>query len=629
MSVLLCRLLLFSVDIPEYTQIIAQKMQLEEKMEQQVNEILVRLLGPNKAKVIITITPNVERSKTEIEMWAQKGTKGKPGRKGVTGIGVTGGAGKTTPSTTKIKEVLPGIPLKKDLIERASITTATEEKTPQQESQGLRKSVESIIKLPPTFIKKITAIIVIDRKVNDAVVATIESLVTDVLGIKKKRGDKLIIKKVRFVSGKSFWRIFGTWQFFIIFLILFALGILALFLFGPFKGFMKNLLDVIRGFLPGAASVSNVSSMEENEEETEEEKQIPEIPKEVSLEEEPSQGGEEEMPFEPFKFVQKANLKKLLYLIKDEKPQTIATIIDFLSPPQAAKVVAALPPEIRAEVALEVIKMRTVSKDRIAQIAELIKQKIDYVGGGIDKFTELLDLMDDESREIVLKSIEEKYPNVVDKLKERVFTFEQIVDLDDAVVRIIVENIETSTLAIALRKANEKVKDKIIHNMPEEAIAVLKEEMEFGKPATDQNIFDAQLKIVETIKRLESEGRIAIRKGLEVSGLDEDEINREERINLLKELEQMSSSKVTDNEKAFQFYNAGIDYYKAGKYEEAISEFKKSLEYNDSIWQTYQYIGSCYYTLGNEKDAFDFYKKALEINPDNKELSNWLKTHTK
>jgi len=254
---------------------------------------------------------------------------------------------------------------------------------------------------------------------------------------------------------------------------------------------------------------------------------------------------------------------------------------------------------------------------------------------------EIFDRLDKNLRENILGALEKKNPELAKKIKDLTFSFEQIATIDNHTMRIILGEIETSDLAIALRRTSEEVKSKIMENMSAGGAVLLKEEMEFGKPTTVQAIEEQQQKIVDLILRLEREGKIELkgrkRRGeierieelQDIKKIIEEEIIKkrieEETGEVVETTTESKESEKTDNEKAFEHYNAGMEASKAGRYEEAIVEFKKSLQYNDKIWQTYQYLGSCYYNRGMEQEAIRAYKKALELNPDNRELSEWLK----
>jgi tetratricopeptide (TPR) repeat protein len=312
--------------------------------------------------------------------------------------------------------------------------------------------------------------------------------------------------------------------------------------------------------------------------------------------------------------------------------------LSYLTPDQSAKVFSSLSPELQLQVAMNLLTVKEMDEQIVNSIERRLREKIDLLKGGVDDFVEIFNRLDKDSRENILNGLEKKNPKLAEKIKDLTFSFEQIATIDNPTLRIILGEINTSDLAIALRKASEEVKSKIMENMSAGGAVLLKEEMEFGKPVTQQVIEQEQQKIVDLILRMEREGKIELkgRKRIgEIEKIEElQDIKKiiEEEI-IRKKLEQepgevaeaTTKSEKTDNEKAFEHYNAGMEASQAGRYEEAIREFKKSLQYNDKIWQTYQYLGSCYYIQGMEEEAVQAYTKALELNPDNQELSEWLK----
>ena len=615
----------------EYSEVVATQLMVEKTLEERVQSVLTKILGPNKARVVIAIEPNVERSMTEIETWAEQQSKEEEEK----------GKGKDKKPATppRVKELLPGITLKKSVLEREEeVAPTTEEK---KEAAGMKRRVESIIKVPPSFIKRITTTLIIDRKVPDALVETVESVVTDLLNLEPKRGDRLIIRKVSFIPATPWWSFFFKPQTYWVMIGILLTVTLFMFLFGPLKNFFQNLLNTMKELKGSRTEIESASSSAMG---------AGMAPGVVTLGEglpqkvegratEEVEGEEGEIP-QTFRFVKESNLKRLLYLIKNEPPEGMALILSYLTPEQAAKVLCSLSPELQLKVALNLTTVKQMDEEIVNRVEKNIREKIDLLKGGVDDFVEIFDRLDKTTRENILKALEKKNPKLAKKILDLTFSFDQIVKIDNSQLRIILGETSTDDLAIALRRASEEVKSKIMENMSAGGAALLKEEMEFGKPVTVQAIEEQQQKIVDLIIKLEREGKIEL-KGRKRRGeiekieelqdikkiVEEETIKKrlgEEPGETLQAITKGKGSEKTDNEKAFEHYNAGMEASQAGRYEEAIREFNKSLQYNDRIWQTYQYLGSCYYNQGMEEEAVQAYKKALELNPDNRELSEWL-----
>jgi tetratricopeptide (TPR) repeat protein len=616
----------------EYPEMVATQLTVERNLEERVQSVLNKILGPNRARVIISVEPNIERSMTEIETWAEQKSKEEEGKEKLK-------EGKAA-GPPKVKEVLPGIPLKKSVLEREEEEVAPSAEA-KKEAAGMKKKVESIIRIPPSFIKRIIATILIDRRFSDAMVETVEGVVNDILNLDPKRGDKLVIRKVSFIPATPWWNlVFKPQTYLVIIGILLTVAFsMFLFGFGPFKTLLQNILNTVKelkGYNSEIGSAASTTSPEGM------------VPGSVTVEGGLPQkvegtfveSGEKKIP-QTFQFVGESNLKRLLYLIKNEPPEAMAVILSYLTPDQAAKVLSSLSPEVQLQVALNLTAVKEMDEKIVNKIEKDIREKIDLLRGGVDEFVEIFNRLDKNSKENILNALENKNPKLAKRIKDSTFSFEQIATIDNHTLRIILGEINTSDLAIALRRASEEVKSKIMENMSAGGAVLVKEEMEFGKPVTVPAIEQQQQKMVDLILRMEREGKIEL-KGRErwgkiekveemedIKKIVEQEILRkklEEEPGEVGELTKKSKeSEKTDNEKAFEHYNAGMEASQAGRYEEAIREFKKSLQYNDRIWQTYQYLGSCYYNRGMEEEAVQAYKKALELNPDNRELSEWLK----
>jgi len=613
----------------EYSEMVATQLMVEQTLEGRVQSVLTKILGPNRAKVIIAVEPNIERSMTEIETWAEQKSKEEEGEgKSKEGKAV---------GPPRVKEVLPGIPLKKSVLEREEEEVAPSSEA-KKEAAGMKKRVESIVKLPPSFIRKITATLIIDTRVSDALVEIVQSVVSELLNLDPKRGDRMIVKRVSFIPAAPWWNFLFKPQTYWVAIGLLLTIALSMFLFGPLRTFFQNLLSTMKELKGSRTEIESATSTARAEGMGPGLITIGEgLPQKVE-----GIAGEEEKEIpQTFKFVKETNLKRLLYLIKNEPPEAMALILSYLTPDQAAKVFSSLSPEVQLQVALNLTTVKEMDERVVGRIERDIREKIDLLKGGVDDFVEIFDRLDKKSKEDILDALEKKNPKLAKKIRDLTFSFEQIGIMDNSTLRIILGEIDTADLAIALRKADEAVKSKIMENMSAGGAVLLKEEMEFGKPVTVQAIEEQQQKIVDLIFRLEREGKIELkgrkRRG-EIEKIEElEDIKKivEEEI-IRKKLEEeprevvghpklSDESQKTDNEKAFDHYNVGMEASKAGRYEEAIREFKKSLEYNDRIWQTYQYLGSCYYNRGMEQEAVQAYKKALELNPNNRELSEWLK----
>lgn len=222
----------------------------------------------------------------------------------------------------------------------------------------------------------------------------------------------------------------------------------------------------------------------------------------------------------PFEFVRKADASQLLNFIQDEHPQTIALILSYLSPAQAAQIISALAPDRQADVAKRVATMDRTSPDVIKEVERVLETKLsslvnqEYnVIGGVDAVVEILNTVDRGTEKHIMETLEIEEPELADEIRKKMFVFEDILLLDDRAIQRVLRDVENSDLAIALKGANEQVQNAIYNNLSKRLAAMIKEDMEFMGPVRMKDVEEAQQKIVNIIRKLEDSAEIVISRG--------------------------------------------------------------------------------------------------------------------
>ncbi len=222
----------------------------------------------------------------------------------------------------------------------------------------------------------------------------------------------------------------------------------------------------------------------------------------------------------PFDALRKTDPSQLLNFLQGEHPQTIALILAYLRPQQASQVLSALPQSIQAEVARRVAEMDRTSPDIIKDVENIIEQKLSSIvtneyasAGGIDSIVEILNQADRGTEKNILEKLDEEDSELAEDIRQRLFVFEDIVILSDRAIQLVLRQIETHDVALALKTASEDVEQKIYNNMSERASKMLKEDMEYMGPVRLREVEDAQQRIVNVIRELEESGEIVIARG--------------------------------------------------------------------------------------------------------------------
>ncbi len=222
----------------------------------------------------------------------------------------------------------------------------------------------------------------------------------------------------------------------------------------------------------------------------------------------------------PFEFVRKTDPSQVLNFIQDEHPQTIAMILSYLTPAQAAMIVGALPPEVQADVAKRIATMDRTSPDVIKEVERVLERKLsslinqDYtIVGGVDAIVNILNTVDRSTEKHIMESLEIEEPELADEIRKKMFVFEDIMLLDDRAIQRVLRDVDNNDLSIALKGANEEVQNTIFKNLSKRLAAMIKEDMEFMGPVRMKDVEEAQQKIVGVIRKLEDSAEIVISRG--------------------------------------------------------------------------------------------------------------------
>ena len=222
----------------------------------------------------------------------------------------------------------------------------------------------------------------------------------------------------------------------------------------------------------------------------------------------------------PFEFARRTDATQINNFIQDEHPQTIALILAYLPPSQAATVLSELPPDKQVDVAKRIAQMDRTSPDIIHEVEKNLERKFssminqDYtIAGGVDSIVDILNSVDRGTERNIMENLEIHDPELTDEIKRKMFVFEDIISLDDRAIQRVLREIDNNDLALALKNANEEVQRVIFRNISQRLASMIKEDMDYMGPVRVKDVEEAQLKVVNAIRRLEEIGEIIISRG--------------------------------------------------------------------------------------------------------------------
>ena len=222
----------------------------------------------------------------------------------------------------------------------------------------------------------------------------------------------------------------------------------------------------------------------------------------------------------PFDFLRKTDPSQLLNFIQNEHPQTIALVMAYLEPDQAAIIMSGLAPESQADVAKRIAMMDRTSPDVIREVERVLERKLSSMmtqdfttAGGIPAVVEVLNRVDRTTEKAIIESMEVDNPELAEEIKKLMFVFEDIVMLDDRSLQMVLRDVDTKDLSLAMKATPQEVSEKIYKNMSKRASDMLREEIEFMGPVKIRDVEEAQMKVVNVIRALEEKGEIVISRG--------------------------------------------------------------------------------------------------------------------
>jgi len=176
--------------------------------------------------------------------------------------------------------------------------------------------------------------------------------------------------------------------------------------------------------------------------------------------------------------------------------------------------------DVQSEVAKRIAMMDRTSPEIIKEVESVLDKKLSAVAsneyaraGGIQSIVDVLNQVDRGTEKNILDKLEEDDPELVEEIKKRMFVFEDIVLLTDRAVQLVLRQVETHDLALALKTASDEVGNIIKSNMSQRAAEMLEEDIEFMGPVRIREVEDAQQRIVNVIRELEESGEIVIARG--------------------------------------------------------------------------------------------------------------------
>jgi flagellar motor switch protein FliG len=218
-----------------------------------------------------------------------------------------------------------------------------------------------------------------------------------------------------------------------------------------------------------------------------------------------------------FERLNSLNPSILANLLLNEHPQTIALILVNMKHQTAAEILQQLPEEVQSEVVVRIADLEEVPNEVVSEIHDVIEELLSDIDkdtseslGGIETAAEILNQLDQKTENAIFEKIESEREELADEIRQKMFLFEDLIELDDRSIRTLLKEIGNDELMLALKTAPEELLDKIFSNVSQRAAEMMKEDMEVMGPVKLRDVEQAQMNIIKTARRLEEEGKLVL-----------------------------------------------------------------------------------------------------------------------
>ena len=206
-------------------------------------------------------------------------------------------------------------------------------------------------------------------------------------------------------------------------------------------------------------------------------------------------------------------------LIRDEHPQIIATILVHLERHQAADILELFDERLRNDIILRIAPFSGVQPVALQELTEVLGGMLDGQNlkrskmGGVRTAAEILNLMNSSQEEVAIQTVRAHSEDLAQKILDEMFLFENLLEVDNRGIQLILKEVDTNSLVIALKGAPPALLDKFLLNMSQRAAQLLKEDLEARGPIRISQVEAEQKAILQVVRRLADSGEIVLGGG--------------------------------------------------------------------------------------------------------------------
>jgi flagellar motor switch protein FliG len=204
-------------------------------------------------------------------------------------------------------------------------------------------------------------------------------------------------------------------------------------------------------------------------------------------------------------------------MIRNEHPQIVAIVLSHLDPDQSAETLSYLPDRVQSDLILRIATLDGVQPAALQELDEILERQLSgkntaksSMVGGVKTAASILNFMDSSKEAVVMEGVTQVDEDLATRIQELMFVFGSLVDVDDRGIQTLLREISTESLVLALKGAEDELKDKIFKNMSKRAAEMLREDLETKGPVRVSDVEGAQKEILAVARRLSESGEIVL-----------------------------------------------------------------------------------------------------------------------
>jgi flagellar motor switch protein FliG len=209
--------------------------------------------------------------------------------------------------------------------------------------------------------------------------------------------------------------------------------------------------------------------------------------------------------------------KSVAELISNEHPQIIAIILSYLESDMSAEIITEFPEKVRSDLLLRIATLESVQPAAMRELNETLEKQLKGGSniqsssiGGVKAAADILNFIETSAEAAIMEKVKEVDEDLGQEIQDLMFVFENLMGVDDRAMQTILREVSTDSLLLAMKAADDELKEKIYANMSKRAAEMLRDDLEAKGPVKLSEVETAQKEILSIARRLADEGQISL-----------------------------------------------------------------------------------------------------------------------